>query len=239
MQELVDEFNRLRNARTRGILSTSARVVLGSSVVRVFAKKTKRDLMLALGKVPVLDLPRLKGPPEFSVWFDEQVHRLAEALELKNNDRASVNPGLTWGHASKVAALYVRDVVLRSRLFTDKETTLIEPWLYVPIDSIIIERARKLGVRFGFTKIREIDTREKFYALQDALSAAAHHAGALRIWFDDNWGDREDQMPRCLVLAIASRPGGGHCHLRSRSKPRFEVRRQRTGRIRPEPVFCR
>jgi len=149
--------------------------------------------MSALADIPVLELPGLKGQAQFSVWFEAQVHRVAAALRLRNNERPSVNPGLTWGHATKVTALYVRDVVLRSRLFSDEEKTLIEPWLYVPIDSIIIKRARQLGVSFAFSKIREIDNREKFYGLQNAFGAAADKAGAYRISFDDNWGDRNNQ----------------------------------------------
>jgi len=42
-----------------------------------------------------------------------------------------------------------------------------------------------------FSKIKEIDSRAKFYEAQKQLSSAADTAGIPRVWFDDNWGDRQ------------------------------------------------
>jgi hypothetical protein len=48
-----------------------------------------------------------------------------------------------------------------------------------------------LKMRLPFKRIREIDTAKKFYDVQTALGAAAREAGVPRVWFDDNWSDRE------------------------------------------------
>ena len=88
-------------------------------------------------------------------------------------------------------ALLMRDMVLSSRLFSDAEADRIAPWLYTPIDSIVIKRLRKLGVDPGFNLIKDIDTAEKFYGVHDVLGQAAKKVGVPRVWFDDNWGDRQ------------------------------------------------
>lgn len=82
-------------------------------------------------------------------------------------------------------------LVLSSRYFFDTDAAKVSAFLYVPIDSVVINRLRKLGVRQPFTKIKEIDTREKFYAVQEALASAALNHRIPRVWFDDNWGDRQ------------------------------------------------
>ena len=61
----------------------------------------------------------------------------------------------------------------------------------MPVDGVVIERLRELGARQPFTKINEIDTREKFYGVQEALASAALAHNIPRVWFDDNWGDRQ------------------------------------------------
>ena len=88
-------------------------------------------------------------------------------------------------------AIYVRDLVLSSRYFCDAEAKRVSFFLHVPVDSVVIGTLKELGIRQPFSKIKEIDTREKFYGVQDALAAAAQPLGIPRVWFDDNWGDRQ------------------------------------------------
>lgn len=40
--------------------------------------------------------------------------------------------------------------------------------------------------------IKEIDSAEKFFGVQDSLGEAAKKARVPRIWFDDIWGMRPD-----------------------------------------------
>jgi hypothetical protein len=52
-------------------------------------------------------------------------------------------------------------------------------------------RLRKLGMKLAFDRIREIDTAERFFGVQQQLGEAARKVDVPRVWFDDNWGDRE------------------------------------------------
>lgn len=94
------------------------------------------------------------------------------------------------GTFCKVLSLYLRDLVLHTRYFTDAQACAMSDWLYVPIDSILIERLRSLGVNIPFRQIREVDSEGKFYEVQKLLADAAAKVGVPRVWFDDNWADR-------------------------------------------------
>jgi len=191
IETLDDEFGRLKAHHRSALRKTTARVVLGPSVMRVYAKGT-RDALLP--HLPTLDVDRItlfRSQDSYSTWFDEQVSGIAKVIDRHNPRNSRIRPGLKWGHATKILALYMRDLVLGSRYFSDKDAAKIAPFLHVPVDSVVIGRLRKLGVSPPFTKIKDIDNRKKFYGVQDVLASAAKLHGIPRVWFDDNWGDRQ------------------------------------------------
>ncbi len=175
------------------ILKTTARMSLPPSVTRVFSAGTKDPLMAVLLDLPVGDLPGIADDAAFAVWYEAQLEPVAACvLELNPPDRRpGIHPGYKWGHAAKVLAVYLHNVVSYSRYFTCEEAERIEPPLYCPIDGIVLERLDKARVPLRVTWIREIDTRKKFDDLQGILQAAAAAAGVPRVWFDDVWGDRD------------------------------------------------
>ncbi len=188
---LKSEFRRIKSRHKGALKKTIARVVLGPSVMRVYAKGTREALLPVLPKLDVDLIAQFKHQDQFSAWFDNQVTRIAKIIDRCNPDNARIRPGLKWGHATKIMALYVRDLVLSSRYFSDQDAIRISAFLHVPVDSVVIGRLKQLGIRQPFTKIKEIDTRDKFYGVQRVLAAAAMSHGVPRVWFDDNWGDRQ------------------------------------------------
>lgn len=188
---LEAEFARVRREHRSALRMRFARANLGSSVIRVFAKGTKPGLLQVLQSLPVDELPSLNRQG-FEAWFDAQLERVSKELRKLNAENVRLQPGLKWGHAAKVLALYVRDLVAHSRYFDDRIARRIEPWLYVPVDGIVIRRLRRLGIRFGFSEIRQINSRAKFLRVQECMGAAAAKAGVPRVWFDDNWADRQE-----------------------------------------------
>jgi hypothetical protein len=111
---------------------------------------------------------------------------------MRNGDNPRVQPGLRWGHATKLLSLTVAGIVVGSRFFSDAEVDRIQPWLYCPIDSRIIQRLKDLGYAPPFERIKEIDSAEKFYSTQELLGASARQVGVPRILFDDNWARDPD-----------------------------------------------
>ena len=189
--QLTDEYERIKVNHRKAIRHTGARVVLGASVVRVFRANTKPDLLKALKEIDIWTLRRLTSQRQFTKWFETKLHILATVIRQKNRNNLRINPGYKWGHATKILTLYVRDLVLSSRYLLDEEVERVSGWLYSPIDSVVIKRLRELGVELPFASIKEIDTRQKYYGVQEILNDAAVRVGVPRVWFDDNWGDRQ------------------------------------------------
>jgi hypothetical protein len=54
-----------------------------------------------------------------------------------------------------------------------------------------MKRLRKLGVSLPFRQIKEIDSAEKFYRVQDLLEEVSAPTEVPRVWFDDNWASRQ------------------------------------------------
>ncbi len=190
-QRLSDEFERIKNAHKISLRRTAARVVLGASVMRVFQKGTKDSLFPFLSKIEIDPLKEIKNQDHFKLWFQRELSKLAKLINIGNYNNKRIQPGYKWGHGAKVLTLYVRELVLNSRYFYDHEVNRIQEWLYVPIDSIVINRLRKLDIALPFDRIKDIDTAEKFFDIQDKLHDAAKKIGVPKIWFDDNWGNRQ------------------------------------------------
>ena len=190
-RKLREEFRRIKEHHLLALRRTASRVVLGSSVIRVFVPDTKPKLQDALDAIDVDALGSIRTQEQYREWFERFLSRLARVINKTNHNNPRVQPGYKWGHGTKILCLWVRDIVLNSRYFNDQQVERISPWLYAPIDSVVIRRLCETGLRPPFRAIKQIDSPEKFYEVQDALKFSADHAGVPRIWFDDNWGDRQ------------------------------------------------
>lgn len=191
--QLEAEYRRIAAAHHLAIRKFTARSCIPASVTRVFNKGTKDALVPLLARLPVDDLPSLTGEPRFRQWFTRHLDPVAKAILRLNppETRPGIHPGYKWGHATKVLGLYVRDLVLFSRYFSDEDVERIAPWLYCPVDSIVIKRLRFVGEQPGVYLISGIDSASRFWRSQDKLGQAAAAVGVPRAWFDDNWGDRD------------------------------------------------
>ncbi len=190
--DLEDEFERIAAGHRAAHRARAARVVLGPSVVRVFAAGTKPGLQARLEQIPVDDLLTIVDADGFRTWYEEQLQSVATEIRKRDAKRARILPGIKWGHSAKVLSLFLRDLVEQCRYFTDAESRAIVPWLHVPVDSLVMKRLRRCGVALPVQQIKEIATAKQFYAIQDCLEAAAQRAGIPRVWFDDNWAKRVD-----------------------------------------------
>jgi hypothetical protein len=189
--KLVQEFKRLKRGREHALRKRAAMSVLGGSVIRVFNPETKEHLVKLLCTVPVKELASIKSDQKYRCWFEKQLSRVARCIKRTNADNRRIDPGYKWGHAGKVLNLYLRDIVHNSRYFSDSVVTRLGFWLYIPIDRILLRRLRELDCKTGLKAIKDIDTAKKYFRVQDILSPAAEKVGVPRVWFDDNWADRQ------------------------------------------------
>ena len=188
--KLDERFGQIATEHKASIKRRCARITLGSSVVRVFEKNTKVDLLVALNGIPVGQLLHLRTPTSFQKWFKDKLGVVAGVIQKRNHGNGRLGKGLKWGHASKVLCLFLRELVECSHYFADDEARRIAELLYVPIDSVIIGRLREDEVPLTFDRIRGIGTEKAFFDVQKELGKAAHKTGVSRIWYDDAWAAR-------------------------------------------------
>lgn len=190
---LADEYARIKRTHRDAVQVRAARVVLGASVLRVFAPNTKQDLFESLRAIPIFELRHIRTQRQFRTWFERQLRAVDRAIAKRNSHNDRIQPGAKWGHGTKVLTLFLREIVSHTRLFDDEEGARLELLLYVPLDSINIDRLRDIGAALPFSLIREIDTSRKFYGAQELLEREARRVGVPRVWFDDNWAVRSDK----------------------------------------------
>jgi hypothetical protein len=191
MRNLKKEYVRLGKNHRNAIRTRIARTTIGASVGRVFKKKTKERIWPILKEIPVDAMLRLKNEPSYKEWFKKQLKVLAHKIGSTNKGNTRIFPGYKWGHATKILCLYLHDIVMHGEYSQQNDRERVKYWLYCPIDGLVMKSLKKCDVALEFTKIKDIDTEEKFFAVQDLLKKAAQEAGVPRIYFDDNWADRE------------------------------------------------
>jgi len=186
--KLVEKFRELSQKRKHAIQERQARLTLGPSVIRVFAKGTNDMVRPLLERIELDDLTKLDGQAEYKRWFEKNLHRIAKKILVLNNkiDRPGIHPGYKWGHSSKIMNSFIEGIVRQSRYFTDSEAKRIESWLYVPLDSVVMRELRDCGVATPKT-VNGIASGSQFYGLQEKMGRAAACAGVSRILFDDVW----------------------------------------------------
>lgn len=189
---LNKEFRRIKEHHREAVIKRATRVVLGFTIRRGIFRDGSKDLLIpVLNSIPYDDIPHLKNQEEFQQWFEARLDIIAKTIHPYNQGKSKIYPGYKWGHSSKILTLQIREIVLNSRYFSDETVEIISPWLYVPIDSIMMKRLKEVGVKLTFNLINQIDSSEKFYFVQDTLKKEATIIGVPRVWFDDVWGDRQ------------------------------------------------
>lgn len=186
-EALEKQYRRLKERHRRTLVRRAATVMLAPSVLRVFEPGTDHDIWPVLVRLRVDRLPTLAGQRGFRKWFDRALDRVASAIQVRNRRNSRIHPGYKWGHGTKVLTLFLRELVMSSRYFTDAEAERIAPWLYTPLDRVALGRLRELGHPNAPHAIKDVASAETFHGIQDDLGEAAARVGVPRVWFDDVW----------------------------------------------------
>jgi len=183
-KKLEKEFERIKENHRNAIRLRSAKTVLGPSMVRFLGPKgTKDKLVQILYEIKLDELLKHNSQNGYKRWFEENLGKIAGAIKNGSSGHRK------WAHATKVLDLYLYDIVLNSHFFDDNQAEKIVGWLYTPIDKTVLSQLRKLvGERFP-TQLKDVDTEEKFYKIQDVLGEAAKEIEVPRVWFDDIWAE--------------------------------------------------
>ncbi len=189
---IFKEFQRISVDHRKAIQTKTARAVIGPSVGRVFQKNSVHKIWPVLAKINLDVMKSIESQDKYKEWFEKQLNKLASKIKQTNPSNKRIYPGYKWGHETKILCLFLNDIVIHRDFFNAKTANRLINFLYVPIDSLVMGRLKHLGIKLNFSQIKQISSKKDFYGVQDMLGEAAQKVGVPRIWFDDNWGDRQN-----------------------------------------------
>jgi hypothetical protein len=193
-KRLVDEFCRLKERHdSELVVERTAAVTLGPSLIRAYNKGTKPRLFYALLSVDLESFSKCESREEFRKFFEAELEKVYRALAQDEENIRKHGLGLKWGHATKVLCIFLRDLVVYSRYFDEDTAKRLERFLYNPIDGIVMRKLEELGNDTGARRIKDIDTPDGFWRIQNLLGEAAELADTVQIRFDDVQAERRDE----------------------------------------------
>lgn len=188
INSLDDVFQYLNNESNykEAVKRRICKIILGSSVIRVFKENTKTDLMNCLMQIDVKSLYLISSQKKYDAWHKKKITTVYNCL-LKNNNRRFKKKewdGLKWGHATKIFNLYIGHLMYYSPYFSDtKYVKRLYSYLHVPLDSKAFSVLKSAGIKPP-SSIKSINEFQ-YIEMQDILRKAASAYGMAPIIFDE------------------------------------------------------
>ena len=163
-----------------------SKIILGSSVIRVFKEGSKVNLFTCLEKIDVNHLLTIQSQKEYDSWHLSNINKIYNCLkqEQSNIDRLS-EEGLKWGHATKIFNLFIGHLVTMSPYFDKtKDYERIKFYLHVPLDSKVFEVLRDCLIEDVPKNIKQV-TQKAYKNIQSLLRNAAEIYTIPVLYFDE------------------------------------------------------
>lgn len=192
---LLDVFKETKEKHQQALKNRFAREVLGSSIIRVFEKNSKNGLILSLTKKVDIDrLKKINNHSDYAKWHTVNLVPIAKEILKTNSNNKRISGGEKWGHAAKILNLYVFNCVLNnSALFTRKQSEILQNFLHVPIDNLIIKELKRCNQKVPSNNIKGITSKKHYDKFQEILSFHSKQINIPAIYFDDYvWGLRKN-----------------------------------------------
>ena len=172
----LDEiFNALNNKDTYQLWSKTrvAKITLGNSVIRVFVKRTKIELISCLLKIPVHEITSIQNQSDYDKWHLKQVKKIYDCLcSIKGNISRLGHTGLLFGHATKLFNLFIGHLIFYSPYFPNSSVKKVKHFLHVPLDKKVFDVLKSCSVEDVPPSIKKV-TESSYYRLQEAIRISA------------------------------------------------------------------
>jgi len=161
------------------------KIVLSSSVIRVFKSGSKNELSKCLLKIDLNQLKNIKSQDQFDNWHSLNINNIYLSLrgEPENLERLG-KEGLKWGHSAKIFNLFIGHIVMMSPYFTSQEIKDVKFYLHVPLDSKVFAQLKSCGVKSVPGKIKAV-TENTYKVIQETIRNSASTYNLPPIYFDD------------------------------------------------------
>lgn len=178
---LKDSNNYKKAVKTRAI-----KIVLGSSVIRVFKKGSKKQLTVCLLDINVDDLGKIKSQEMYDKWHLVQINKIFSCLKKENANLVKLTEeGLKWGHSTKILNLFIGHLAMMSPYYSNaRECYKVQFFLHVPLDSKVFEALRICKIEDVPKNIKSISAKS-YKIIQITLRKAALEHKIPALYFDE------------------------------------------------------
>lgn len=162
------------------------KIILGSSVIRVFVKGTRDALLSCLDKIPAENVIYLQTQKEYDQWHYRQVKKVYTCLRQQrgNVSRIGNNAGLEYGHSTKIVNLFMGHLVFYSPYFKKKDIKTISSFLHVPLDKKVFDALRACNMQAVPRSIKKVD-KKTYYKIQGEIRESAKNYNLPPLYFDE------------------------------------------------------
>ncbi|MGV3529132.1 MAG: hypothetical protein ACO1OO_09570 [Flavisolibacter sp.] len=190
-------FKHLRSAKNYRAWSKVRviKIILGSSVIRVFENGSKPELIQCLDELPVDEATLINDQSSYDEWHFEQVQRVFECLsQRQENTKRLGTAGLLYGHAAKIFNLFIGHLVFYSPYFKPAQVKKLKMFLHVPLDKKVFDALKSFEVADLPATIKTVN-KSSYYLLQNTIRQAALRHNLPPIYFDEyGWSYDKEQL---------------------------------------------
>lgn len=162
-----------------------AKIILPTSVIRVFDAGTKPVIFDCLQKIKVDELPALVTKDEFDRWHKTQLGKVSKSISGFGNNLARIGEdGIYYGYAAKILNLFLGHLVFFSRYFSITAIEKVRHFLHVPFDKKIFAALKACNMLDVPESIKSLDE-TSYYHLQEEIREAAGKRSVPPLYFDD------------------------------------------------------
>jgi hypothetical protein len=159
------------------------KITLGNSVIRVFEKETKKDLIKCLADIFVDEVVSLSDQASYDQWHQKQITKVYNTLKKRPvNIERLTEDGLKWGHSTKVFNIFIGHLIFYSPYFNPADVKRVKHFLHVPLDKKVFDALRDCKVSHVPSSIKSI-TKSRYYELQSLIREAA--GAGIPLHFDE------------------------------------------------------
>ena len=187
MHSLEAIYGELKNPLLykKAVRKRIAKIILGSSVIRAFAAKTKTGLLDCLVHLEINSLSAIHTESEYDKWHYRKITSIYNCLVKTNKSKFKKHTeGLKWGHASKVFNLFIGHLYFYSPYYEKgKQKIKAHRFLHVPLDSKVFTVLKRYNIKTPLS-IKTM-TVGQYRDIQKVLRSAAWKKRVDPLLFDD------------------------------------------------------
>ena len=193
---LDDIFHSLKDQNTyrKWTKTRIIKIILGNSVIRVFVKGTKVELIECFSNIPANQITAIQDQAEYDIWHFKQVQAVYKCLcSVRGNIGRLGHTGLLYGHATKLFNLFIGHLIFYSPYFNNNAVKKVKKFLHVPLDKKVFDALKVCSIENVPPSIKEL-TEESYYNLQEVIRNAASAYNIPPLYFDEyGWAFDKDE----------------------------------------------